>query len=208
MIIGFDQYQHRYNFKVSGIIHVGAHYGQEWQEYQDYFGEVATHWFEPLPDVYKILKENLNNKPKTYFYNMALGSQTGQTQMYVSSNEGQSSSILKPKTHQVNFPDINFDIQNPVRVSIQTLDNLDIRDANMLVLDTQGYELEVLRGAIDTLHRIEHFFTEFQTSELYEGSESYLEKIDEFLEPYNLKREQTWYAGGDWGDAYYRKVGI
>lgn len=208
MIVGFEQYHHKYNFNISGIIHVGAHHGQEWQEYQYYFGEVTTHWFEPLPDVYKILKENLINKPKTYIYNIALGSQKQQKKMYVSSNEGQSSSILKPKTHQVNFPDIVFDLKNPVRVLIEELDNLNITGVNMIVLDTQGYELEVLRGASTTLNRIEHLFTEFQTSELYEGSESYLEKIDEFLEPYNLKREQTWFVGGDWGDAYYRKVGI
>ena len=34
MIVGFDNYKHLYNFDVKGIIHVGAHIGQEHNEYK------------------------------------------------------------------------------------------------------------------------------------------------------------------------------
>ena len=53
MIIGFDDYKEKYNFQdVSGVIHVGAHHGQELDAYLSTFGSVFIHWFEPLPDVF------------------------------------------------------------------------------------------------------------------------------------------------------------
>ena len=34
MIVGFEDYKHNYDFTdVTGIIHVGAHHGQEYEEY-------------------------------------------------------------------------------------------------------------------------------------------------------------------------------
>ena len=33
MIVGFNEYKHKYQFNVTGVIHVGAHVGQEYNEY-------------------------------------------------------------------------------------------------------------------------------------------------------------------------------
>ena len=59
MIVGFNEYKHKYQFNVTGVIHVGAHVGQEYDEYIETFGSIPTYWFEPIPHVYKELSKNL-----------------------------------------------------------------------------------------------------------------------------------------------------
>jgi FkbM family methyltransferase len=205
MIVGFENYKSNYKFNVTGIIHVGAHIGQEWQEYNDTFGEVETHWFEPLPEIYKILENNLSDKPKTNLYNIALGAGEFVEEMYVDNgNQGQSSSILKPKDHKIQFPHINFEDSDKIEINISKLDNYNLSNCNLFSLDTQGYELEVLKGSIETLKNIDYIFTEFNTIEMYEGCPT-LDELDSFLSPFGFYRTETWYTDGNWGDAFYIK---
>jgi FkbM family methyltransferase len=205
MIVGFEDYKSNYKFKVSGVIHVGAHIGQEWQEYIDNFGEIETHWFEPIPEVYKQLENNLSDKPKTYLYNTALGDGDFTEKMYVDNgNEGQSSSILKPKEVRSQFPHIKFEESDKIEINISKLDSYNLSNCNLLALDTQGYELKVLKGSIETLKNIDYIFTEFNTIEMYEGCPT-LDDLDGFLLPFDFERVETWYTSSNWGDAFYIK---
>jgi hypothetical protein len=74
----------------------------------------------------------------------------------------------------------------------------------MLVLDVQGNELNVLKGASQTLKSIDYLFTEFNTVEMYEGCPT-LEDLDQILSPLGFERAQTWYTDSCWGDAFYIK---
>ena len=49
MIVGLDEYRLKYDFSdAKGIIHVGAHIGQEYQVYNNFFcKDVPIYWFEP-----------------------------------------------------------------------------------------------------------------------------------------------------------------
>ena len=100
MIVGFSQYSHKYDFsQCSGVIHAGAHHGQEYQFYLETFGEnISTHWFEPDPKNFLHLSKNLGERENCFTYNCALGSEEGELQFWVESdNNGESSSLLKPK---------------------------------------------------------------------------------------------------------------
>jgi FkbM family methyltransferase len=205
MIVGFDEYKHKYQFNVTGVIHVGAHFGQEYDEYINEFGFIPTYWFEPIPNVYKELSCNLNNKPNTFYYNVALGEKNSVQKMYLDEgNEQQSSSLLKPKELHNFYPHIKFSEKNIINITLSTLDFYDITSCNVLVLDTQGYELNALKGSINTLKNIDYIFTEFNLIEMYDGCPS-IEQLDEFLSPFGFKRQETWNVDGVWGDAFYLK---
>ena len=205
MIVGFDEYKGKYEFNVAGVIHVGAHLGQEYDEYVKTFGEITTYWFEPIPSVYKELSNNLSNKTNTFYYNVALGEKNGVHKMYLDNgNELQSSSLLKPKEHENIYPHIKFNEENTINITLNTLDFYNIKSCNVLVLDTQGYELNVLKGSINTLKNIDYIFTEFNIIEMYDGCPS-IEQIDEFLLPFGFYRQETWHVDGIWGDAFYLK---
>jgi len=205
MIIGIYNYIHKYDFSnAKGIIHVGAHDGAEYEEYQTTFKEdITIHWFEPQKDVFEMLLSRLDNKPNNHFYNFGLGSCKEIKQIWTENeNRGESASFSKPKEHKTLYPKINF--YPSELLEIKTLDSFDITDSNILVLDVQGFELEVLKGSISTLKQIDHIFCEINNVEKYEGCPTLVE-LCEFLSQYGFTLREDWWTDGNWGDGYWSK---
>ena len=88
-------------------MHIGAHYGQEYEIYQKY--QIANLvFFEPLSHNFEILKNHVGDNAK--LFQKALGNENKKVKMYVErANNGMSSSILKPKKHLEQYPQIAFD---------------------------------------------------------------------------------------------------
>ncbi len=189
---------------IKGVVHIGAHYGEEIHEYVDNGIQKIT-VFEPLSKNFEVLAKRLQNvNANIQGYQVALGSQKGTATMYLSSNEAQSSSILKPKEHLEHHPDVTFDGTEEVEVSV--LDDYDLGDANFINMDVQGYELEVLKGGKETLKNIDYVYCEVNRGEMYENN-AMIDDIDEYLSDYGFERvetywPETWYK---WGDALYIK---
>lgn len=108
--------------------------------------------------------------------------------MYLSSNQGESSSILKPKEHLEHHPDVTFNGTEEVEVDL--LDNYEVHEANFINIDVQGYELEVFKGATKTLKEIDYIYCEVNRGEMYEGNPM-VEELDEFLNEYGFERVET-----------------
>jgi len=202
MLISFTNLKKKYNMSISGIIHVGGHYGEELDEYV-YAGIQNIVVFEPLEKNFNILFKNVNNLNANILgHQVALGSSEKEIEMYVSSNDGLSSSILKPKVHLTQYKDITF---NDVElVEVKTLDSYNYTDYNFINMDVQGYELEVLKGAEQTLKLVDYVYCEVNRDEVYENN-AYVEEIDEFLSKYDMDRVETNWEGDTWGDALYIK---
>lgn len=189
---------------INGVVHIGAHYGEEIQEYVDNGIQKIT-VFEPLSKNFEVLAERLQDvNADIQGYQTALGSERGTATMYLSSNEAQSSSILKPKEHLEHHPDVTFDGTEEVEVSL--LDDYDLGESNFINMDVQGYELEVLKGGTETLKRVDYVYCEVNRGEMYENN-AMIDDIDEYLGGYGFERvetywPETWYK---WGDALYIK---
>lgn len=202
MLINFTNLNRKYNMNIKGIIHVGAHYGQEIEEYVDNGIQDIT-VFEPLSTTFDVLQERLNGiNANIKGYQVALGSEEKIATMYLSSNESQSSSILKPKVHLTHHPDVYF--EGTEEVEVKLLDDFDTGNANFINMDVQGYELEVLKGGVKTMERIDYVYCEVNRDEVYENN-AYVEELDDFLSNYNMKRVETNWMGQIWGDALYIK---
>jgi FkbM family methyltransferase len=190
--------------KITGIIHVGASSGQE---FQSYVGENIENivLIEPLPSAFNALKKNVGDS--AILINMAVGNRVGNIKMFVSSNDGRSSSVLNPKVHLSHHPEIKF--TNNIVVKINKLENIILNPKlyNLLVLDIQGYELEVLKGSKNILHHFDYILTEVNKVELYENG-VLIEEIDQYLGKRDYLRVQTTWCGGVWGDALYIKKQI
>ena len=202
MIIEINVIIKKYNMNISGVIHIGAHYGEEVPNYVK-VGIENIVLFEPLKENFEVLKKNI--LPYSNFnikkYQVALGNKSTSIIMNLSSNNLESSSILKPKQHLNLYPDITFD--RTEEVELQKLDDYNCKNYNFINMDVQGYELEVLKGAKDTLNHIDYVYCEVNRDEIYEGN-AYIEDIDKYLSNYNMKRVETsWWYDSDWGDALY-----
>ena len=202
MLISFNQIKRKYNMNITGIVHVGGHHGEE---IEDYINEGIQNIiiFEPLLNNFEILQkkcEKLN--ADIVGHQIALGSEKKIVEMYVSSNDALSSSILKPKIHLTQYTDILFDEKEMVEVNL--LDNYETDTCNFLNMDVQGYELEVLKGGIKTLENIDYVYCEVNRDEVYENN-AYIEDIDKFLSDLNFERVVVEWTGETWGDALYIK---
>ena len=189
---------------IKGIVHIGAHYGEEIQEYVDNGIQKIT-VFEPLSKNFDVLANRMKNvNADIQGHQVALGSKKGTAKMFVSSGDGQSSSILKPKQHLELHPDVSFNGTEEVEVCL--LDEYDVGDSNFINIDVQGYELEVFKGGKKTLEKIDYIYCEVNRDEVYEGN-AMVEDMDEFLDAFGFERvetkwPETYYT---WGDALYIK---
>ena len=202
MLISFSDLKNKYRMNIKGIIHIGGHYGEEITDYlREGIQNILV--FEPLDENFDILSEKVKDlNANIEGYQVALGSKPGEYKMYVSDNEKQSSSILKPKVHLTHHPHVKFPSVETVEVHL--LDDYNCYDYNFINMDVQGYELEVLRGGLETLKQVDYVYCEVNRDEVYEHN-AYVQEIDEFLSDYDMIRVETDWAGDIWGDALYIK---
>lgn len=209
MILDFENIVRSYKMDIKGVIHVGAHYGSEYNSYKKMDINNML-FFEPLKDNYKKLVNNVPQTGNIKLINKALGNNNSKISMYVESdNCGQSSSILKPKLHVEQYSHIVFDKHEEVDMII--LDEFmekEYQDPknmfNFINIDVQGYELEVFKGSNNTLNYIDYIISEVNRAELYENN-TIVYELDKFLKKYGFERVETIWEGITWGDALYVK---
>jgi len=204
MVLDLKEIINKYDMTVHDIIHVGGHFGAEASMYNKLFPDSHVMFFEPHPYTYEILKTNIDSYPQMIAVNTALGSRKGVMQMFVeTANQGQSNSLLKPKHHAVQYPNIIFN--DTIDVEVDILDAFIFDDTfNFMSIDVQGFELEVLKGAVNTLKNINYIITEVNNKELYEGC-CMIEELDGFLKKFGFFRTEVSWIGQTWGDAFYIK---
>jgi len=196
----------KYSLDIKKIAHVGAHRGQEVKEYKANFPEVEINLFEPQSNLFEHLLEEFKTDNKIFLHNYALGSKQGTSSMFMSNNDGQSSSFYKPKHHLIEHPEVKFHENNSI-FEIKVLDELGIENIDFLNIDTQGFELEVLKGSANVLSEdVKYIILEINKKELYEGC-PLVKDIDAYLKKYQFIRTDThyWMDSYSWGDAFYIK---
>lgn len=203
MLLNLQKLKEKYDLNVKGVIHIGAHFGQELSSYEN-LNIKNVMFFEPLPYTFERLKSNTQGKNVT-LVNTALGNMVGEIEMNVETvNEGQSSSILEPHIHLQQYPHIRFN--DKIKVKITKLDTFieEKEKYNFINVDVQGYELEVFKGSSEFLNHIDYIMTEVNRDEVYKNCVR-IEELDNFLSNYNFVRVETTWDGGTWGDAFYIK---
>jgi FkbM family methyltransferase len=206
MMLDFSMLMKKYQPVISGVIHVGAHKGQEYKDYHAH-NINSIIFIEPLEVPFKVLKGKFGESENILLFNCACADSEGNKQMHVDMvNEGQSSSLLEPLIHLEEHPDIPF--PNKELVPVKRLDDLPFTRSkyNLLVMDTQGTELLVLKGAKETLKYIDYIYTEVNIREVYKDCVQ-LPELDDYLQ--DFERVETFIAPKkSWGDAFYIRKGV
>lgn len=179
---------------MDGLIHVG---GWEGLEYQGTARRLMI--FEPQAEPFARLEARFDGYPNVALFNVALGARRGTATMHTA-DPSHSSSLLSPGP--VPRP-ISFD--GTEEVEVRTLDEMmrDRHGFHTLRIDTQGYELEVLKGGEETLRGITRIEIEFHDPNAYLGAGS-VEDTDAFLAAQGFTRiEFNQEQSDDLGDAVY-----
>lgn len=195
--------------EVPGVIHVGAHSGQERDKYAA--SGLNVIWVEPIPSVFEVLQRNIAAYPKQRAYCSLLAAEHGaEYDFHISSNAGASSSIFEFAGHTDIWPGIHY--TQDIRIAATTLtrlleaENIDLSEYGALVLDTQGSELLVLKGAIEVLNRFRFVKAEAADFEIYAGSCQLKDLIEYMRGQGFILRRKTPFARRDRGGTCYDAV--
>jgi len=193
-----------YNLNITGAITIGADVGQELDFYlQNNIYNMV--FFEPRLGPFLDLQEKASKhrNKNIQCFNIALGDKEETKNMFVAGG-GQSSSFLKPKLHLQMHPEILFN-NPPLLCDIKTLDSFNFSPLfNFIHIDVQGFELNVLKGAQQTLHNVHAISSEINVIELYEDC-VLVDDLDKFLFNFGFKRIESEVNDQGWGDALYIK---
>jgi len=201
MILNLYELREKYNMSITGVIHIGAHFGEEHATYKQ-LGISDIVYFEPVKKTFDVLSKRVVDAK---LYNYALGSENKLVEMYIEEADAYGcSSVLQPSS---NYDAVKFS-PNEV-VEMKQLDTFGFMGYNFLNIDVQGYEYEVLLGSLKTLNDIDYIMCEInrQTPHKkldYIGSTT-IDKLVDLLTPYGFELvEQNW-AGISWGDGLFVK---
>jgi FkbM family methyltransferase len=196
---------------ITGILHLGAHTGEEAQAYADCLAGVPVWWVEGNPQ----LMGQLINHVQPYGHhciNALVGAEDDAEVTFNIANNGQSSSVLPLGTHRQASPDVHYTgTQSHTLITVDTLaEKYRISGANLINADLQGFELEALKGAERTLALADLLYLEVNVDPLYKGC-VLLPELDEWLDCRGFERVEMLLAGNPrrgpgwvgWGDGVY-----
>jgi FkbM family methyltransferase len=155
-------------------IDVGANIGQTIERLRSTLDGPIIHAFEPGPDTFAQLERAMGGTPGVHLNNAALGSEPGTMQLIENTNSDMSS-LLEPGL------DPFGEVTRRVPVQVETLDRYcaehGVNRIDLLKSDTQGFDLEVVRGAQDLLaaEAVHMILMEINFNEAYVG----LPRLDE-----------------------------
>ncbi len=175
----------KYALKVTGTIHVGAHLVQERFFYQKNNFEPVL-WVEAMPEIAKSSEAILSQFDKQKILNAVLWSANNvELTFHHTSGEGASSSAFDLFIHKAVHP--NVEVVDIFKVTTTTLDSIVPEDfpANLLIMDTQGSELEILKGGKNSLNKIDYIVSELSIKQLYKNAPK-LDQIQNFLQQHGF----------------------
>ena len=172
---------------VRNIFDVGANTGQTVKRFSLAFPDAKIYSFEPVAATYSLLKKNTQALANVSCYHEALGEQVGDTEITTYSGKDSLLNSLKNQdpasmkkggtveTIHVNTGDA-FSRKNRI-------DYIDL-----LKIDTEGFELEVLKGSADLLKssKIKAIYCEVGFNRTNKQN-TYLNDVLDFLNPYGYE---------------------
>lgn len=185
-------------YEIKGIVHIGTN---DWYELEFYLkmGIEKVIGFEPLSEPVERVLNKYGNSDEFLsgmvgIYNVGLGNFNGFININVSAGDGQSSTFLTPtKTHLKEFPDQKPIYKERVKVKryadfVKSHSEINVYDYDCLVLDVEGYEMEVLRGMNGLISHFKYLNIECSGASVYEKGPKAQEVID-YLNDYGFQQD-------------------
>jgi len=145
---GFDIVRHKelpewlHHHDVDLVIDIGANDGRYVSEIREagWRGQIAS--FEPQPAAFKRLQESLAGDPQWKGYQLGLGSENTTLRMNVYEMDVLSSFLQKIETLE-NSQTIEVPVKRPDEILDEVLSG---RKRPFVKMDTQGFEMEIIKG--------------------------------------------------------------
>lgn len=175
--------------KIKIVFDVGANTGEYAKKVRKYNSLAKLYCFEPHPKTYKNLIVNVNKIDNIELFNFGLGESAGTLKIFDYKNRDGSShaSLYKEVISEIHKSEV---IEH--EVAIRTIDDFirekNIQKVDLLKIDTEGNELNVLRGASEALTKGKIDIIHFEFNEMNVISRTYFKDFYDLLKGYDLYR--------------------
>jgi len=158
-----------------GILHIGAHEGQEAEVYSRLSKPVI--WIEAIPLYFEKLRVNVGSFHNQLALNALLDSKCQSSRdFFIASNNAESSSIYPLAGNDYWRGLENSEVcKLPSKRLDCIFSGLELREFDYWIVDVQGAELEVLKGAGDLLNYCRYLQVEISQEKFYEGGAEFQE---------------------------------
>lgn len=170
--------------QIDCVVDVGANLGQYHdflRKHIEFTGDIIS--FEPIPNHVEFLRQRAKADSRWHIQSCALGSEVGRASFNVMARTAFSSFLQPDHSNVPQFKDIN-EVEERVEVEVSTLDRVlpqidAARKAQNLYLklDTQGFDLQVVKGATASIGRVKALQTEASVRPIYSGMPDYVTTI-------------------------------
>jgi FkbM family methyltransferase len=157
-----------------GVLHIGAHLCQEADAYNLFQKKVI--WIEANPDIYNESKDKISFYRNQQIYCALLGDgEIKDRTFFISNDYGASSSLFEFNQNYRDVSVLNPDLKMKKKITLPMLrletfvekNNINISEFNYWVLDVQGSELLVLKGAENLLRSCDYLLIEVHKVPIY-----------------------------------------
>jgi len=178
--------------KTVKVLDVGANIGQSIDRFRKYLPDAIIYSFEPNPNTFEKLMKKQANDSNLRCFNFGVGSEKGVLPFFINPDSGSNS------FYQLNLDGDAFRLSNTdegkknhnsttlkekvafnteVQIPVDTLNNVCASEGmgriDILKIDTQGFELEVLKGASNILPNTLIVEAEVMFSDAYDRASSF-----------------------------------
>lgn len=211
MLIPFAECARQAGRSFTGVVHIGAHLGEEGADYVKNGVRQVT-WIEGNRTLMKDLYDATRILPlrQNYFCEL-LSDQDDEKVIFSITNNGQSSSILPLGTHKAHYPQIGVVESREERTKRfdtfyrKNITSIELEHVDFINLDVQGAELKVLKGfgtLLSQYDNIKAIYSEVNFEEVYVGA-PLVSELDDHLSSFGFQRILTASTPYGWGDALY-----
>lgn len=210
---------------VGDVVDVGANIGQSCVEFKELWPSARIHCFEPQKECWGAFVNNTSKYKDVRLNKFGLGADSGERSFYTHSMTSGQSGFYKINSDSKDSILFNSEFSEVEKreflnkcnferaVEIQRLDDYveinKINTIDFMKIDTQGYELEVLKGSEKILKKIKLIQLEIMFYDFYEHNLSF-RAVEEILHPHGFRLYDISYISKnpmngrtDWVDVLY-----
>jgi FkbM family methyltransferase len=188
VVVDIKRLAQAWRYQIKCFFDVGAHDGATARVALGAFAEADVYAFEPHPTTFARLRQSVSG-PRFHAFNTALGDKRGETEFFCYGDDRVNSMV----------PDARFAVRfgsagTQIKVPLETIDAFcearNLQAIDVLKIDTEGFELSVIKGATHKLTRREIKFIYAEFNDIFDEpgkSGGALVPICEFLYPFGFR---------------------
>ena len=162
--------------KIKSLVHIGGHKGQEVNFYKSLdLDKVII--FEPVNEFADDIENKIIDLPNFILHRCALGNENSEKLIYIADkgkdDDSGSTSLKEPRNSNIKFSTTQL-------IELKKYSSFKYSKIDIAILDTQGYELEVLEGFENLINTFKFLIVEFSNFEGYKNQTIYKD-LNNFL---------------------------